>query len=116
LALIKEDELKVYERNFNYQILAMRAQRKMPTKPCPPVPVALIAKVFFHSWRRDVDTILFCDLLQKTGVIENDRLIRIKHIDGTKIDKDNPRVEFGIYTIGPNAGENTWSRDALKSS
>lgn len=60
---------------------------------------ALVAKIFFRSFRRDVDTILFCDLLQKNQVIHNDRQIRIKLLDGVNIDKENPRIEFQLYRI-----------------
>ncbi len=63
------------------------------------IQVALVAQVWFQDMRRDVDTILLCDILQKAGVIENDRMIRMKIINGVDIDKNNPRVEFGLFRI-----------------
>lgn len=61
--------------------------------------LALVAQVWFQDMRRDVDTILLCDILQKSGVIENDRMIRLKIINGIEIDKQNPRVEFGLFRL-----------------
>lgn len=61
--------------------------------------LGLVANVYFHSWQRDVDTILFCDLLQKAGIIENDRMIRVKLINGCEVDPKNPRIEFALLRL-----------------
>lgn len=55
--------------------------------------------VFYQSYRSDVDVELVWDLLQKAHVISNDRWIRVKHIDGARIDKERPRVEITVEEI-----------------
>ena len=94
LTLVKHG-LRQYEKDFAKQalVLAVRNKLKAPISGA----LALVAKVWFHSFRRDVDTILFCDLLQKSGLIKNDRMIRLKVIDGVHMDAKNPRVEFCLY-------------------
>lgn len=90
-----------YEDHFltELMVLKLKKRHKMIKDP-----VALVAQVWFKDMRRDVDTILLCDLLQKGGVIENDRQIRIKLINGLELDDKKPRVEFGLYRLG--GGEN----------
>lgn len=80
-----------------WQAIVLNKVNKI-TKPFEGV-LALIAKVYYQSFRRDVDTILFCDLLQKYGIVKNDRQIRMKVIDGIDIDERDPRVEFGLYRL-----------------
>lgn len=63
------------------------------------VDVALTVYVYYPNRRHDVDAELLCDVLQKAGVIKNDRQIRVKHFDGTILDKNNPRVEWEIETL-----------------
>lgn len=99
--LFKHKKVGQYENDFAKQIGSLK--RGFPTvmserngkKEC----LILMIKVFFRDYRRDVDTILFCDLLQKSGIIENDRCIRVKIIDGIEIDPKDPRVEFRLYRI-----------------
>lgn len=55
--------------------------------------------VYYPSWRQDVDVELIYDLLQKSGVVANDRYIREKHVYGAQIDPVNPRVEIEIEEI-----------------
>ena len=61
--------------------------------------VALTVYVYYPNRRHDVDCELLCDVLQKAGVVKNDRQIRVKHFDGVKLDKENPRVEWEIETL-----------------
>ena len=56
------------------------------------------ATVYQENMRRDLDCELLPDLLQNAGLINNDRLIWVKHYE-RKIDKENPRVEFEIGVI-----------------
>lgn len=104
--MYRAPEVMAYEQAFIYQANLLRVKNKL-TQPVPahthngkrPVWLGLIAQVFFQSYRRDVDTILFCDLLQKSNIIENDRMIRVKLINGAVIDKKNPRVEFELHYL-----------------
>ncbi len=54
--------------------------------------------VFYPSQRQDLDCALVYDLLQKHGIIENDRQIIEKH-EYRQTDKDNPRVEIQVEEI-----------------
>lgn len=98
--IFKDKNLHLYEQHFYLQALALSQKNKIK-KPITGT-LALVAKVWFQSFRRDVDTILFCDLLQKSGLIKNDRMIRLKVIDGVHIDSKNPRVEFCLYGMEEN--------------
>lgn len=94
--MIKKTEVKDYEEWAGIQLLSIKNKKKLNQEEGN---VALVASVWFQSFRRDVDTILFCDLLQKTAFIKNDRCIRIKMINGVDVDKKNPRVEFALYRL-----------------
>ena len=97
--LYKDDvETKVYEKDFFYQIKNIMIRNKI-FKPIEDEELALVATIYFRDFRRDVDTILFCDLLQKYGVIKNDRSIRVKCLDGLLVSKSNPRIEFSLFKI-----------------
>lgn len=61
--------------------------------------VALTVFVYYPNRRHDVDCELLCDVLQKAGVIKNDRQIRVKHFYGHLLDKINPRVEWKIEVL-----------------
>lgn len=56
-------------------------------------------RIYHDSWRRDIDAEIVFDLLQASGVISNDRWIRTKFIDGTRIDPLHPRAEIDIYEL-----------------
>lgn len=60
--------------------------------------VILVCRIWYQSRRSDLDESLVMDVLQKRGVIANDRLIREKHIYGD-VDPDNPRVEMELYSL-----------------
>jgi len=97
--MFKKDEVKNYETYFMIQMGSLMARQKFRDPIDKKILVALIARVYNKNWRRDVDTILFCDLLQRSGVLENDRQIRLKLIDGIECDAKNPRIEFFIVKI-----------------
>lgn len=98
-AFYKNDPVsEKYEDDFNAQINVLKNQFKVK-EPIEDRDLALFAKIYFQSLRRDCDTILFCDLLQKYKVVKNDRAIRIKILDGINIDPENPRIEFKLYKV-----------------
>lgn len=84
-------QCKQFERDFFAQ-LPRSAQRSIGSLKKP-----LRAKViiYYPSMRSDVDAEFVFDLLQKGGVVRNDRYIREKLIIG-RVDKKNPRVEIFI--------------------
>ena len=43
--------------------------------------IEMFCTVRYPSWRNDLDCELVCDVLQKAGVVPNDRQIRVKHYD-----------------------------------
>ena len=84
---IKSDKARNYERDALKQI-------RPPASPIE-VDVCLTATIFYASRRPDLDESLICDVLQKAGVIKNDRLIKEKHIYHG-LDRENPRAELQI--------------------
>lgn len=84
---IKSDKARKYERDALKQI----------RPPASPIEgdVSLTATIYYASRRPDLDESLICDVLQKAGVIGNDRQIKEKHIYHG-LDRDNPRAEIEI--------------------
>lgn len=58
----------------------------------------LVANIYYASRRSDLSDELLCDLLQKYGVVKNDRDIVEKVLFGF-VDKENPRVEGQLFKI-----------------
>lgn len=89
--VIKSTEARKYEQQFacaaTYSILN--------GLPVPWEKMAITAVVYQENLRRDLDCELLPDLLQKVGVIQNDRAFWYKNYIRA-IDKRNPRVEFRI--------------------
>lgn len=54
--------------------------------------------IYYASYRKDLDESLIMDCLQKSGILQNDRQIKEKHIYH-RIDKKNPRAEIGLYKL-----------------
>ena len=57
--------------------------------------VKLECTIYYRSGRSDLDDTLVCDMLQKCGVIGNDRQIKNKILKAA-VDKDQPRVEITL--------------------
>ncbi|MCI0443012.1 hypothetical protein L0152_07320 [bacterium] len=87
---IKSQKAFSYERDFLYQV--RRPQKEITEN------IALICRIYYGSRRSDLDESLIMDLLQKAGVIANDRQIRVKVISGF-VDPTNPRAEIEIWRI-----------------
>jgi Holliday junction resolvase RusA-like endonuclease len=57
--------------------------------------VSVKVRVWYQSRRSDLSTELLFDLLQKSGIILNDR--QIEHVESFKgLDRDAPRVHFTV--------------------
>lgn len=59
-------------------------------------PVSVKVRVWYQSRRSDLSTELLFDLLQKAGVIANDR--QVHHVESFKgLDPERPRVHLTVY-------------------
>ena len=61
-------------------------------------PLRCIVTVYYPSNRQDLDAAIVYDLLQKAGVIQNDRQIIEKH-EYRRVDRNKPRVEIHVEGI-----------------
>lgn len=61
-------------------------------------PLQATVTVYYPSMRQDLDCAFLYDLMQKYGVVANDRYIRRK-IETARIDKVNPRVEIELRKV-----------------
>jgi Holliday junction resolvase RusA-like endonuclease len=85
---IKSKEALQYEKDFEQQV-RQKDRVGMDGK------LALRCIIYYRSNRSDLSDELLCDMLEKAGVISNDRWIFYKE-QGKVIDKENPRVELTI--------------------
>jgi Holliday junction resolvase RusA-like endonuclease len=81
-----------YEKDFELQCPAS-ARLNLGSKQRP---LKLTVRVYYQSWRSDVDIGIVKDMLQKCGVVSNDRWIRVEHIEALSVDAKNPRVEIEL--------------------
>ena len=89
---IKSESAMEYEASFLAQIA--RNRTKLPLDST--IPLSLKARVWYKSRRNDLDIEFLKDLLQKSGVVENDR--QFVHQEAWKgLDRENPRVCFSIH-------------------
>lgn len=93
------DEVKNYKTTSIIQLGSLMGRKKFKGPIPKEVKIGLVALVINKNWRRDTDTILFSDTLQSSGLIENDRQIRFKVINGLITDQTNPRIEFYLIKL-----------------
>lgn len=91
---IPNDDCRTFERSFMSQVprKAMLALGSLDRLLWSKV------TVYYPSMRSDLDCAFVYDLLQKSGVVRNDRYIREKYERGL-IDAKNPRVEIAVGEI-----------------
>lgn len=89
--VIKSAEALRYEADFLRQVTG-------PQRLGLSGNLSLTAIIYYRSNRSDLSDELLCDLLEKAGVIENDRCIVEKRLT-KRIDKDSPRVEVRIEEL-----------------
>ena len=92
--LIKSKNALAYEQSFMAQVPEYAKQAYGSAGN----PLALWAHVHYQSNRSDLSVELLKDLLQKAGVITDDRWIKAEFLFGS-IDRDNSRVELALYAI-----------------
>lgn len=90
--IIKDAVIRTYEKSFCQQC-------KLYKGKAINMPFTLFVKVFHSSMRYDIDNTLktLLDCLQYVGVITDDKLC-FKIVAEKAIDKQRPRVVFGIET------------------
>lgn len=91
---IKHPKALKFEQDFALQV-PPEAKRGIGSMKCL---LRAIVTVWYPSWRQDRDFSLIYDLLQKTGVVSNDRWIR-QAVEFAEVDPKNPRVEILIEEI-----------------
>ena len=60
--------------------------------------VGVIVHAYYPSRRQDLDCALIYDLLQKAGIVKNDRQVKSKH-ERCFLDRSNPRVEVSVWEL-----------------
>lgn len=90
VGFIKSDKARDFERDAMRQLMALR--------PTPPItgPLTLVCQIFYRTNRPDLDESLVMDVLQKSGVILNDRQF-VEKVIKKGIDADRPRVEIWLW-------------------
>ncbi|HET8708966.1 MAG TPA: RusA family crossover junction endodeoxyribonuclease [Candidatus Saccharimonadales bacterium] len=91
---IKSERALDFEENAIQQLQLLFKNKK-------PIEGELVIEctIFYPSQRQDLDASLVFDVLQKAGVIVNDRQLREQHLFHA-IDKANPRVDIAIWERG----------------
>ena len=89
--VFKHPKLKTFERDFQHQV---------PSKVKLQIAglVAVQLRVFYPDRRQDLDPSIVYDLLQRHGVIVNDRQVVEKH-EVRRVDRENPRVEITVREL-----------------
>lgn len=92
--MMKHPKALKFEEDFALQV-PVEAKRQLGSKD---ELLRATITVYYPSWRQDGDFALIYDLLQKTGVVSNDRWIREKH-EYVEVDPKNPRCEIQIEEL-----------------
>lgn len=86
--IIKSEEAMAYEEAF---LASIPPEKRIGYGG----PVSLKVRVWYQSRRSDLSTELLMDLLQKAGIILNDR--QVVHVEAFKgLDPERPRVHFTL--------------------
>lgn len=86
--IVKSAEAMSYEQNFLSHVPQDKRIRYEG-------PVSVKVRVWYQSRRSDLSTELLFDLLEKSGIILNDR--QVHHVESFKgLDRENPRVHLTV--------------------
>jgi Holliday junction resolvase RusA-like endonuclease len=91
---IKHPKAAAFERDFAYQV---RPEHRL-NLGSPKQPLRANVSVWYPSRRQDLSAEIVYDLLQKCGIIANDRFVVEKH-EYAHVDPKNPRVEIIIEEL-----------------
>ena len=58
----------------------------------------MIVDAFYPSRRQDLDCALIYDLLQKSGIVKNDRQVKVKK-EVWHLDRKNPKVVVTVWEL-----------------
>jgi len=86
------------DRQLAFKNFIIQAKSQWNNLPPLPEPVSLKATIFYPSKRSDLDDAMLMDVIEKSGIVQNDRHIWHKIITKA-ISRDNPRVEFDVSPI-----------------
>jgi len=92
--IIKSPEAKAFEEAFNLQVPSESRNKWGALE----IPLCLVTVIYYKNRRSDASIEVVKDMLQKTGVVKDDRYIREQHTLGI-LDKENPRIEIYLYKI-----------------
>lgn len=87
---IKNANAQAYVESFTNQVRFLNIQKFVGD-------VVLHCQIYYSSYRKDLDESLIMDCLQKSGVLENDRQIKEKHIYHA-INKECPKTIITLET------------------
>jgi|TARA_R100001480_G_scaffold150822_1_gene151768 hypothetical protein len=90
---IKSKSALQFEKDFAVQCPSLK-EKIVPKSE----DVAVEVKVWYRSWRSDLDCSLIFDGLQ-SRIIENDRQIKQMHLYHMGVDKEYPRCEVTVARI-----------------
>src|SRR3990167_9742203 len=93
--IIKNAKATAFERDF---LLQVPAEYRNLALGSPAKPLSATVTAFYPSRRQDLDVSLVYDLLQKAGVVKNDRYIQRK-LEIWGLDPAEPRVEIVLEEL-----------------
>ena len=88
------DEYKALKEYMAWQTKAQRKGKQFTG------PVLLLLTIYYPTMAHDLDESMIMDALEDGGAYANDRQVYKKWSEKFK-DKDNPRIEVGIYPADP---------------
>lgn len=91
--MYNDPQVEAYKLNFGLQVPPQHRNAGLGSAKSL---LCIKIDLFHDSWRRDADCEIIYDCLQASGVITNDRWVRRKYIEASRIDAGNPRAEIMI--------------------
>ena len=88
---VKNAKIVQFEQDFLHQCPKYRG-------PLFTGDVGVIVHAYYPSRRQDLDCALIYDLLQKAGIVKNDRQVKAKH-ERCGLDRKNPRVDVTVWEL-----------------
>ena len=88
---VKNPKIMQFEQDFLHQCPQYRT-------PYSVGDVGVAVHAFYPSRRQDLDCALIYDLLQKSGIVKNDRQVKVKR-EYWDLDRKNPRVEITVWNL-----------------
>lgn len=93
--VIKSQAALDYAQLFMYNVPSELRDKKWGSKD---EHLVLRAHIWYASNRPDLSSEMLMDLLQESGVISNDRWIKVQLLSSS-VDKENPRTHIRLYRV-----------------